>query len=207
MSDSYDTEEEIVIPKKLVPYVGICPPLLPGESEDDYYNLFDLMADEIAPTTNIEWFAVADVVDMLWDITRLRGWKHAILTVSRRDAVVTALARTHPYYVPNGRPPKVAWAAREAQQWRTDPAQREVLEARIVEAGYNDDALNAGAMIEAQVPLATIDRLLCSARGQLNTTLKEIGVRREFADRARKAFNERLKLTMEVPKPAQIGPN
>jgi hypothetical protein len=55
--------------------------------------------------------------------------------------------------------------------------------------------------------LATIDRFLSSARGQLNTTLKEIGVRREFADRARKAFDERLKLTVEVPKLKQIGPN
>ena len=56
------------------------------------------------------------------------------------------------------------------------------------------------------MPLAVIDRFLSSARAQLNTTLKEIGVRREFADRARKAFNERLKLT-EVLKSAQIGPN
>jgi hypothetical protein len=204
---SNDTVKEVVIPTKLVPYVGICPPLLPGELMDDFYRLFDIMADEIAPTTSMEWFAVADVVDLLWDITRFRVWKHAILAVSRRDAVVMALTRTHPYYVPNARPPKISLAGQEAQQWRTDPAKRAVLEARIAEAGYDDDALNAGAMIEAQVPLATIDRLLCSARGQLNTTLKEIGVRREFADRARKAFNERLKLTMEVPKPTQIGPN
>ena len=73
----------------------------------------------------------------------------------------------------------------EAQEWRTKPQKRAVLEARLAEAGYGVDALNAGAFIEAQVPLATIDRFLCSARGQLNATLKEIGVRREFAERAR----------------------
>src|SRR5258708_35615866 len=84
---------------------------------------------------------------------------------------------------------------------------RAVLEARLAEAGYDADALNAGAFMEAQVPLATIDRFLCSARGQLNATLKEIGVRREFAERARKAFDERLKLTVETPKPKEIGPN
>lgn len=206
MSES-ETGREIVIPQRLVPYVGICPALLPGEEEEDFYRLFDIMADEIAPNTSMEWFALADVVDLLWDIGRYRLWKSAILAISRREAEVTALMRTHPYYVPNARPPKVSYVGQEAQQWRTDPAKREVLEARIAKAGYDDDALNAGAMIEAQVPLATIDRFLSSARAQLNTTLKEIGVRREFADRARKAFDERLKLTMEVPKPTQIGPN
>ena len=167
------------------------------------YKLFDIMADEIAPTTRMEWFALADVVDLLWDIMRLRLWKNAILTVSHRDALLTVLARTHPYYVPN-RPPKISMAGQEAE-WRTNPAKRAVLEARIAEAGYDAAALNAQAFVEAQVPLATIDRFLSSARAQLNATLKEIGVRRESADRARKAFDERLKLT--VAKPAQIGPN
>ena len=206
MSNS-ETEREIVIPPKLVRYVGISPALLPGEEEEDFFGLFDIMTDEIAPKTNIEWFALADVVDLLWDIGRLRLWKSAILVVSRREAEVMALTRTHPYYVPNARPPKISYVAQEAQQWRTNSAGREVLEARLARAGYDEDALNAGAMIEAQVPLATIDRFLSSARAQLNATLKEIGVRREFADRARKAFDERLKLAVEVPKSAQIGPN
>src|ERR1700692_4362596 len=100
MSNS-ETEREIIIPPKLVRYVGISPALLPGEEEEDFYGLFDIMTDEIAPKTNIEWFALADVVDLLWDIGRLRLWKSAILVVSRREAEIMALTRTHPYYVPN----------------------------------------------------------------------------------------------------------
>jgi hypothetical protein len=128
------------------------------------------------------------------------------LVVSRQAALETALLRTHPSTLPNG-PYRIKISREEALEWRTNPKKRAVLEARLAEAGYDADALNAGAFIEAQVPLATIDRFLCSARGQLNATLKEIGVRREFAERARKAFDERLKLTVEVSKPAQIGPN
>ena len=68
-----------IIPNALSLFVGVCPPLLPDEEEDDYNELFALMADEIAPTTGLEWFAVTDIVDMLWDMARLRLWKNAIL--------------------------------------------------------------------------------------------------------------------------------
>jgi hypothetical protein len=58
--------------------------------------------------------------------------------------------------------------------------------------GYDEEALNAGALLEALVPLATIDRFLASARGQLKAMLKEVYVRREFVERARKALDERV---------------
>jgi hypothetical protein len=51
-----DSLEELVIPHHLTRFVGSIPPLLPNESEENYYKLFDMMADEIAPTTTLEWF-------------------------------------------------------------------------------------------------------------------------------------------------------
>jgi len=171
------------MPPHLSLFVGVSPALLPNELEEDYSELFNMMANEIVPTTNLEWFAVDTIVDLLWDIARLRLWKNSILVVSRHAALETALLRTHPSTFPNG-PYRTKISREEAQQWRTDPEKRDVLEERLEEAGYDMDALNAGAFIEAQVPLATIDRFLCSARGQLNATLKEIGARREFAERA-----------------------
>jgi hypothetical protein len=198
-----DSVEELVIPHHLTRFVGSIPPLLPNESEENYYKLFDMMADEIAPTTTLEWFAVDTIVDLLWDMMRLRIWKNAILVVSRQAALETALLRTHPSTVPDGKY-RTMLSREEAKAWRTDPKKRAVLEARLDEAGYDTDALNAGAFIEAQLPLATIDRFLCSARGQLNATMKEIGVRREFAERARKAFNERVAAAVEVVEVKQI---
>jgi hypothetical protein len=203
MPKSDSPQREIVIPRHLVPFVGVSPQMLEDELEEDYYQLFDMMADEIAPTSNLEWFAVNDVVDLLWDILRLRLWKNAILFVSRHAALETALLRTHPSTLPVG-PYRIKISREEAEEWRTKPEKRDVLEARLAEAGYDSDALNAGAFIEAQAPLATIDRFLCSARGQLNATLKEIGVRREFAERARKAFNERIVAEVKAPAVLQI---
>src|ERR1700687_368382 len=190
--------KEIVIPSHLSLFVRVSPRVLPDELEKDYYQLFDMMADEIAPTTNLEWFALDTIVDLLWDMVRYRLWKNAILVVSRQAALETALLRTHPSTAPNG-PYRIRLSREEAIAWRTDPEKRAVLEARLAEAGYDVEALNAGAFIEAQVPLATIDRFLCSARGQLNATLKEIGIRREFAERARKAFDGHFVAGVKAP--------
>jgi hypothetical protein len=95
----------------------------------------------------------------------------------------------------------------EAEEWRTNPEKRKILDERLLEHGYDEETINAGALIEAQVPLATIERFLSSARGQFNAMLKEVSVRREFADRARKAFDKRLRPVAQAPKPTQIGPN
>jgi len=191
-----------IIPNALSLFVGVCPPLLPDEEEDDYNELFALMADEIAPTTGLEWFAVTDIVDMLWDMARLRLWKNAILVVSRRHALQKALLQTLPSKVPDYL--RVAMARQEAEEWRTNPEKRDVLEERLSEAGSDTEALNAGAMMEALRPLEAIDRFLCSARRQLNATLREIGVRREFAERARKAFDGRIVAELKAPAVQQI---
>jgi hypothetical protein len=202
MTDTHNPAKEIMIPKGLSLFVGVCPPLLPDEEEEDYSELFAVMADEIAPTSNLEWFAVADIVDMLWDMARLRLWKNAILVVSRRHALQKALLQTLPSKVPDYL--RVAMARQEAEEWRTNPEKRDVLEERLSEAGYDTEALNAGAMMEALGPLEAIDRFLCSARRQLNATLREIGVRREFAERARKAFDGRIVAELKAPAVQQI---
>lgn len=204
MTENDNPPKEIVIPKGLTLFVGVCPALLPDEEEADYYELFDLMTDEIAPTNNVEWFAVDTTVDLLWDMSRMRIWKHAMLLIGRHRALEKALLETQNSNLPSRHPSRIAVAKQEAEQWRTNPEKQAVLKARLDEAGYDVDGLNAGAMMEALVPLAAIDRFLCSARAQLNATLKELGVRREFAERARKAFNERVAAELKAPAVQQI---
>jgi hypothetical protein len=197
--------KEMEIPKDMAPFVAECPPLLPGESKEQYYLLFDTMMDEIRPDTPTEWLALADIVGLCWDVVRYRHWKGAILKIHRLSALETALRDTHRSHGAGlgDAPILINIARKEAEEWRTDPEKRKVLEARLEEHGYDEIALNAGALLEALVPIATIERFLSSARGQLNAMLKELYVRREFADRARKAFNERL----QAPAPKQIGPH
>jgi hypothetical protein len=197
MVESQDPTKKFTVPRSVALLVGQSPPLLPSEEEDDWYDLFNAMAEEIAPTNNLEWFAVNDIVDILWDTSRLRLWKHATLVIGRHRALETALLETQSSTIPRRHPSRIALAKQEAKEWRTKPEKRDVLQARLDEAGYDVDGLNAGAMMEALVPLAAIDRFLCSARGQLNATLKELGVQRKFAERARKAFDERIAIELK----------
>jgi hypothetical protein len=193
------------IPDQMVAFVGKCPRLLPGESEEKYFELFALMEIEIDPEQATEWLVLADIVGLFWDIGRYRAWKGAILNVYRASAIQTALRETHRSHAVVGDIPLLYKMARtEAEEWRTDPTKRKVLDARLAEHGYDEEALNATALLEALAPLATIERFLSSARSQLNAMLKEICVRREFADRARKALREQLQAATSVTPPKQI---
>lgn len=132
------------------------------------------------------------------------AWKGAILNIYRRSALETALRETHPSRGEGFRDLPLVFniARKEAEAWETDPAKRQDLDVRLVKRGYDEVGLNAGALLEGMEPLAKIERFLSSARGQLNATLKEMLVRREFAARARKALDERLKVVMDTPKPS-----
>jgi hypothetical protein len=208
MSKTHNPAGDLEVPKAIAPFVTKCPRLLPGESEMHYWDSFDLLMEDLVPATNVEWFVLADVAEVFWDIQRHRAFKGAILAVYRRAALELALQQTHlASAAPKTLEMRIAIARQEAEEWRTDPEKRRVLNERLAAHGYDEETINAGAMLEALVPLAAIERFLSSARKQFNTILKEVYVRREFADRARKALNERLKLAVEVPKPKQIGPN
>jgi hypothetical protein len=207
MTKKYNPAGDLEVPKAIARFIK-CPRLLPTEDEMHYWEGFDALMEDVVPATNSEWFALNDMAGLLWDIQRQTAWKNAILTLYRRSALETALRDTHRARPVVGDAPAVIHMARqEAEEWRTDPEKRKALDARLAEGGYDEDTLNAVAFLEAMEPLSKIERFLSSARGQLNALLREVHGRREFAERARKAFEERLKAVESTPKPKQIGPN
>ena len=134
MSKTHNPGGDMEVPKDIAQFVAKCPPLLPGETEQKYYELFDLLMEEIRPGTTTEWLALADIVALYWDVMRYQAWKGAILNIYSRDALETALRVTHRHYPTAGDAPAlIVMARKEAEEWRTDPAKREVLKARLVE--------------------------------------------------------------------------
>jgi hypothetical protein len=206
MTNIHNSVKDMEVPPSIAPFVGKCPPLLQGESEDQYYAMFDLLMDEMQPDTSTEWLLFADVVSLFWELGRYRNWKGAILNIYRRSALETALRQTHRSHAIVGDVVALINIARkEAEEWRTDPQKRAALDARLAENGYDETTLNAEAFLEAIEPLAKIERFLSSARGQLSIMLKEAHVRKKFAARARHALEKHLESSAQTPK--QIGPN
>jgi hypothetical protein len=79
--------------------VAIAPaPLLPGEKETDYAEVALRIVRAAKPRDAIEEFLIRDVVDLTWEILRLRRVKAGILTASAGDGVNWVLAGVgHPY--------------------------------------------------------------------------------------------------------------
>src|SRR5688572_24057694 len=123
---------DLEVPKAIAPFVTKCPRMLPGESEMDYWSLFDLLMEDMVPATNTEWLVLADVVELFWDIRRFTAWKGAILAISRTSALESALQQTHPAnIVPGATPQLIIRARQEAEEWRTNADKRDVLNARL----------------------------------------------------------------------------
>ena len=205
MNNSPSTVRDWKVPRELIPFVAKCPRLLPGETEKNYHVLFDLMVVEIEPQTASEWLVLADIVGLFWEIGRYRSWKSAVLNIYYPDTLEKALQVMHrPHDVVGDVPASIGLARKDVEAWRTDPAKRQHLQVRLAEHGYDEEALNARALLEALVPLASIDRALSSARGQLHAMLKEIHVRREFAERAHKALKQHAQSIRQASSQKQI---
>jgi hypothetical protein len=208
MSEELFTPESLQkdheFPDVIMPLVKAHPRLLPGETKDEYYKLFDIMALEILPNDDIEWLAVIDLTHLQWDIQRLRRWKNAIIASNRAAALETALCKTHDGAAMVGAMTMIrAESKLHAQAMSINPNAHRDVRGKLESHGYDADAINAGAFVHSIVPLTTIEKFLSSARHQVLVTLREIAIRREFARRAAEAGKRLMaekELTQEVKK-------
>ena len=77
---------EIMIPKvpaAILPLIQN-PPLLKGESQQEYYELFGALVSETAPVDTVEWLWLIQFTDCSWEIIRNRRLRARIRTMSDR---------------------------------------------------------------------------------------------------------------------------
>lgn len=197
MTPLYNAEylqEHLQVPDVILPLALATPRLLPGESENDYYRLFEMMATELLPDTDLQWLWVIDLTWLWFDIMRYRRWKSAIILTSRRAALEFALAKTDPESLQiGGMNPMVRAQARvDAEVLRVDKNSRNSLAVRLEAHGYDSDAVNANAFVQGLEPLTAIEKFLTSARQQVATMVREIRLDCEFVRRANEAINRNL---------------
>jgi hypothetical protein len=184
-------QEHLQVPDVMLPFALATPRLLPGETDDDFYRLFDMMATELLPDTDLQWLWVIDLTWLWFDIVRYRRWKSAIILTSRRAALEFALAKTDPESLQiSGMNPMIRAQARvDAEVLRVDKNNRNALSVRLEAHGYNADAVNASAFVEGRESLATIEKFLTSARHQVAAMVREIRLDCAFVQRAREAID------------------
>jgi len=158
-----------------------------------------MMATEILPDTDVEWLWTIDLAWLWFDILRYRRWKNAIILTGRRAALEFALAKTNPEALQiGGMNPLIRGQARmDAEALRVDTNKRNPLNARLEAHGYDEDAINATAFVQGLESLTTIEKFLTSARRKVAMMLRDVGLHREFARRA-KEINDRYLAQMKL---------
>jgi hypothetical protein len=187
-------QQHLEVPDVILPFALATPRLLPGETDDDYYRLFEMMATELLPDTDLQWLWVIDLTWLWFDIMRYRRWKNAIILTSRRAALEFALAKTDPESLQiSGMNPMIRAQARvDAEVLRVDKNSRNPLSVRLEAHGYDVDAVNANAFVQALEPLTAIEKFLTSARHQVAAMVREVRLDCEFVRRAREVIDRNL---------------
>jgi hypothetical protein len=174
------------VPAELIQFTRQ-PCLLPGESRQDFEKLRRMILHDVRPETNIEWLWVLDLVDLSWEILRYRGLKQKILEEFRVIAVEALLRRLDGSGITEEDASRAVqlYARRSALEWRDDRDAAIEIEARLERSGFDVIALNAEVYIQARDQLELFDQLMQRAQQRRMALLREIGIRREFALRAR----------------------
>ena len=164
--------------------IAIAPaPLLPGEREADYAAIARRIIGASRPKDAIEEILIRDVIDLSWEVLRLRRVKAGILRASMGAGVEQTLAELgYPDLEMGSLSEK--WAAGDAN------ARKEV-DAILADAGLTVDEVTAKTFESKIDVFERIDRLLASAEARRSNALREIDRHRDAAGAAvRQAIDE-----------------
>ena len=154
------------------------PPLLSTEDPRLYREMLDRFAGSVEPRNIIEWLWVKDIVDLSWEIARLRRYR-ALLIERERESKNAAIeyAREH--------------ADDRDLSWM-DRLTRAQIEARRNAPRLDTEAGSASLLISEYLDMyETIDKLLMSAELRRDRILRELDFRRErIAPLLRKTSDE-----------------
>ncbi len=158
-------------------------PLLPGEEQDDYAALAERIIHASRPRDAIEEFLIRDVVDLTWEILRLRRAKNGILRASMGAGVNGVLASLgHEFF--ESKQLSKDWAAGDRN------ARKDVV-AILRKAGLTMGEVTAETLDRKIDSFERLDRMLGSSEARRNNALREIDRHREAVSGAvRKSIEE-----------------
>jgi hypothetical protein len=166
------------------------PPLIEGESAADYDALLARIANALQPADVLEEIWIRDVVDLSWEVFRLRRLKAQLMAANAHQGMAELLK---PLFANETEAREVAkkWAARD------DDAMHRVARA-MEKAGFTMEQVAAQTFDTNLFGLERIDRLLVSAEARRAAALQEL-------DRHRANFALRLRGALRAIERPQLG--
>ena len=156
------------------------PPLLDGESLEVYDTLLARVTGAVNPKDIIEEIWVHDIVDLVWEVLRLRRLKVALLSSSVGRGLHKLYQSRDEYNVGSL---IVRWSARE-------PAAVKKVEQFLKDHGLTMDAVMAHSLVACLDEIERIDIAISRAEARRNAAQREI-------ERRRSVFGQMLQRTVQ----------
>jgi hypothetical protein len=154
------------------------PPLLPNESLEDYEGLQAGLRAKIVPQDVLEEIWLRDVLDLQWEVLRMRRLKARLLANSSPSGLESLLHRRVNY----------SDVGKFVDAWgRGDKEDIKEIELLLKSRGLGLDDVDAHSLLKRLEPLESIDRMISQAEARRNNALREIERAREAAARRLRA--------------------
>jgi hypothetical protein len=154
--------------------------LLPGEAEADYLRIAGRIIAVAQPKDAIEEFLVRDVIDLTWEILRLRRLKAGLLRTASSSGisnVMDSLGYDERKGYGAARTLGASWASGEKSA-------KDEVAATLKKAQLSVDDVMAEALDSRIETFERIDRMLASAEARRNNALRELDRHRASASAA-----------------------
>ena len=168
--------------------IGVAPAsLLPGEAEADYIGVAKRIVDAAPPKDAIEEFLTRDVIDLTWEILRLRRMKAGLLRGSTSSGIQRLLDTI-------GYDERKGFGSKKilAENWAAgDKNAQNKVAATLDKAQLTFEDVMAQTLSVKIDAFERIDRMLSSSEARRNNALREIERHREALGAAtRRATDE-----------------
>ncbi len=179
------------------------PPLIAGEPVAAYEEFAARIADAVAPADVLEEMWMQDVIDLAWEVTRLRRLKARLMHAAAPEGVEKLLERFMGWV--DARELAARWGARDGDAVAT-------VARSLAAAGLTVDDIMAQTLAVRLRDIERIDRMIMFAEGRRDGVLREVDRHRASLAKAlrhasRDAEDGAAALSPPQPGDPGIGPS
>jgi hypothetical protein len=164
------------------------PPLLEGEDTAAYDELLLQISGIVKPADILEEIWVRDIVDLVWEVFRLRRLKANVITAVAHEGVERILT------------PLLGWSSAHdlARAWaRRERSAIKHVDELLASACLTMDAVMAQTLSLKLDDIERIDRMIATAEGRRNAILREV-------DRHRTTWGQNVRRAVQQIEAAEI---